>query len=322
MSQGRLVRRLSLASLVVLSLAASATIALAIPSPAPAAITLGPNPLPQRTSVISSAGARIFANNVVPGASLTAPLDGVVVRWRVRRGPGPGTLEATTLTLRILRPTGVANEFTASGTSDAHAVPSGSSDPIDIYEFPTQLPIKTNDRLGLGTTPVSEFAALELAGASYLRTNALDDGQTAIFDVGAFADRAVLMNADIEADCDQDGLGDETQDADLSACHSNAFTFAGVTRNKKKGTATLKVNVPEPGQLIGSGNGAKVAAAGATISKAVAPGTAQLLIKAKGKKKRKLNQTGKVKLSVAVTYTPTGGKPNTQSIKVKLKKNL
>jgi hypothetical protein len=218
MSQGRLVRRLSLASLVVLSLAASATIALAIPSPAPAAITLGPNPLPQRTSVISSAGARIFANNVVPGASLTAPLDGVVVRWRVRRGPGPGTLEAATLTLRILRPTGVANEFTASGTSDPQAVPVGSSDPIDVYEFPTQLPIKTNDRLGLGTTPVSEFAALALAGASYLRTNALDDGQTATFAAGAFADQAVLMNADVEADCDMDGLGDETQDTNLSTC--------------------------------------------------------------------------------------------------------
>jgi hypothetical protein len=29
-----------------------------------------------------------------------------------------------------------------------------------------------------------------------------------------------------------------------------------------------------------------------------------------------------VKLSVAVTYTPTGGDPSTQSVKVKLKKKL
>ena len=47
-----------------------------------------------------------------------------------------------------------------------------------------------------------------------------------------------------------------------------------------------------------------------------------MLIKAKGKKKRKLNDTGKVTLNVAVTYTPTGGDPSTQSVKVKLKKNL
>ena len=47
------------------------------------------------------------------------------------------------------------------------------------------------------------------------------------------------------------------------------------------------------------------------ISKSVAAGSAQLLIKA-GEKKRKLNKTGKVKLNVAITYTPTGGDPSTQ----------
>jgi hypothetical protein len=58
-------------------------------------------------------------------------------------------------------------------------------------------------------------------------------------------------------------------------------------------------------------------------SKAVsAPGAVTLTIKAKGKKKRKLNETGKVKLNVAVTYTPTGGDPATQSVKMKLKKKL
>ena len=35
-----------------------------------------------------------------------------------------------------------------------------------------------------------------------------------------------------------------------------------------------------------------------------------------------LGETGTVKLSVAVTYKPTGGDPSTQSVKVKLKKKL
>jgi hypothetical protein len=35
------------------------------------------------------------------------------------------------------------------------------------------------------------------------------------------------------------------------------------------------------------------------------------LVKATGKKRKKLNKTGKVKLSVAVTYTPTNGDPST-----------
>jgi len=40
----------------------------------------------------------------------------------------------------------------------------------------------------------------------------------------------------------------------------------------------------------------------------------------KGKKRRKLNEKGKVKLNVALSYTPTGGSPQSQSLKVKLKK--
>ena len=84
----------------------------------------------------------------------------------------------------------------------------------------------------------------------------------------------------------------------------------------------MTVTVPNPGELTGSGNGVKAASAGrAVISKSVGAGQTQLLIKAKRKKEKKLNETGKVKLQVAVTYTPTGGDPSTQSVKVKLIKH-
>ena len=49
-----------------------------------------------------------------------------------------------------------------------------------------------------------------------------------------------------------------------------------------------------------------------------APGSVQLLIKAKGKKKKKLNSTGKVKVKPKITYTPTGGETVTKPVKVKL----
>jgi DNA-binding beta-propeller fold protein YncE len=111
-------------------------------------------------------------------------------------------------------------------------------------------------------------------------------------------------------------------EAAATAKPSNVFSFGKLKRNKKKGTATLTVNVPNPGELTGSGKGAEVArAAGAVTSKAVSTGNVQLLIRAKGKKK-KLNETGKVKLKVAVTYTPTGGDPNTQTRKLKLRKRV
>lgn len=190
----------------------TAALCVALPASASGAVTIGPDPLPQRTSVISQAGARIFTSDVVPGATLRSPLDGVVVRWRARRGQGPGLLPADTITLRVLRPAGTANEFTAVRTSDAQPVPAGNSDPISVREFPTSLPIKSGDRVGLGTTTGS-FPNVEIPGAGYLvRINALADGQTATFAAGGFASRAVLINADIEPDADGDGFGDESQD--------------------------------------------------------------------------------------------------------------
>lgn len=103
---------------------------------------------------------------------------------------------------------------------------------------------------------------------------------------------------------------------------SNAFTVGKAALNKRRGTATLTVNVPSAGELVASGKGVKAASSfpRAQSSKSVPPGSAQLVIRARGKKKRKLDETGKVTLSIAITFTPTGGDPNTQSMKVTLKK--
>jgi hypothetical protein len=54
--------------------------------------------------------------------------------------------------------------------------------------------------------------------------------------------------------------------------------------------------------------------------RAEAAGEATLVVKPKGKAKKKLNQRGKAKLSAEVTYTPDGGSPNTQTASVKLAK--
>lgn len=86
---------------------------------------------------------------------------------------------------------------------------------------------------------------------------------------------------------------------------SNAFTVGQTTKNKKKGTATISVNVPGPGTLALSGQGIK--SSGATASRAMtAASTVQLKVIAKGKKKKKLNDTGKVAVKPTITYTPTG----------------
>jgi hypothetical protein len=121
----------------------------------------------------------------------------------------------------------------------------------------------------------------------------------------------------------RDSVGLMITGAPPASAPSNAFTLGAITRNTKKGTAKITVNVPNPGELTATGNGVKAASVGrAVISKSVGGGPAQLLIKANGKKKKTLNEVGKVKLNVAITYAPTGGNPSTQSVKVKLKKKL
>jgi hypothetical protein len=124
--------------------------------------------------------------------------------------------------------------------------------------------------------------------------------------------------------CGSDAAADDWYRVlDRAAKVSTAFTIDAITRNKKKGTATITTSAQFPGELIATGKGVKSSSAGgAVISKAVGAGQAQLLIKAKGKKKKKLKRKGKVKLNLAITYTPTGGSPKSQSVKLKLKKKL
>ena len=74
-------------------------------------------------------------------------------------------------------------------------------------------------------------------------------------------------------------------------------------------------NVPNPGQLVASGKGVRSASLTAGL-----PDVEDLVIRAKGKAKKKLDSTGKAKVTVALTFTPTGGFANTTQVALKLKK--
>ena len=51
-----------------------------------------------------------------------------------------------------------------------------------------------------------------------------------------------------------------------------------------------------------------------------AAGKVKLRVMAKGRKRRKLNRTGRVKVAAKVTYTPTFGLPATKTRKIRLRK--
>jgi Domain of unknown function (DUF1929) len=94
---------------------------------------------------------------------------------------------------------------------------------------------------------------------------------------------------------------------------SNEFSFGEVKRNKRKGTAMLTVNVPGAGELdLTETKNVK-----ADDESAVASGTEKLLVKPKGKAKKKLIGKGKAKVKAEVTFAPDGGTPNTEDTKIK-----
>ena len=116
-----------------------------------------------------------------------------------------------------------------------------------------------------------------------------------------------------------DFVNQSQKDVNVSAVVSpSSVIILGNTKfNKKRGTATLVVNVPNPGQLVASGKG--VRSAPLTVG---TPDVEQLVIRAKGKAKKKLNSKGKAKLTVDLTFTPDGGFANTTQVELKLKKKL
>jgi hypothetical protein len=105
---------------------------------------------------------------------------------------------------------------------------------------------------------------------------------------------------------------------------SNKFSFGTLKLNEENGTAQLTVSVPGSGNLTLGGNGLvrKRYGGGATASKAVgAAGKVTLLVKAKGQKKQKLNDNGKVTVRPKITFTPTGGISASKTKRIVLKKN-
>jgi PKD repeat protein len=97
----------------------------------------------------------------------------------------------------------------------------------------------------------------------------------------------------------------------------NFFTIGKLKRNRRRGTATLEVSIPEPGTLVASTRGIRKA----TV-KAAQGGTVKVPLKAAGKGLRKLNEKGSLRFRLKVAYSPVGGDTSTQERRLRLEKKL
>jgi hypothetical protein len=197
-----------------LPLIAALAVSAALPAAAPAAVTIGSNLAGTGADNLGaycpSGGVCTGTNLSLPPGStaangLVSPINGVVVRWRVKSGSS-----GNPVTLRVLRPAGGAT-FTGAGTSTPAATASGISG-----FFPTRLPIRAGDSVGLNIAN-SALVWANTAGANGLVWGSLNGYPAGLADGGTAAGAAqgnkeLLVQAVVEPDVDGDGFGDETQD--------------------------------------------------------------------------------------------------------------
>jgi hypothetical protein len=307
--------------LVIALLAGSAV--LAISFGAGLAVALGGSTeVGQTTSAPDfGVGTPVAPFSTVPGTPSYATPHGVLTSWRFHSSADPA---AGAVRLKIFRYIGTGSDLVFKVLAESSLK---TLEPDTAYDFKERIPVDQGDLLGLTAVGDAEVG-ITVPGTPENRLaqfggGDIPPGQTGTATI-AWPDRRPSVAATVESDADNDGFGDQTQDkcpVDPTTQALCQFSFGKLKRNEKRGTAVLPVTVPGAGTLALGGKG--VAGQQAQTSRAVtSASTVKLMVKGKGKKKKTLNRTGKVKLNLAITYTPAGGDPSTQSIKVKLKKEL
>lgn len=99
---------------------------------------------------------------------------------------------------------------------------------------------------------------------------------------------------------------------------SNLVTVGKFKLNRKHGTGTLSVTVPDPGTLVLVGKGVRKTTRYGTSGSA----SLTLPVKAVGKSKKRLLANGKVSIKATLTFTPTGGTAASTTKTLVLKKKL
>jgi hypothetical protein len=202
-------RRRRLASLGGPFLAAAAL--LLLPAAAGAATTVGSTFDP--TGAGFQCGDNVWQlQTTSPSNAYVVPSAGVLTSWSFH---APSSQTPTALKLEVGRTTATPNQFQVVGVSGNQS-PADSTTPTytDI-----SIPVQAGDFLGMHTNGTNRDCGALTAGytATYLGSTDPSAGQfvTTAFTSGFRLD----ISASLEADCDGDGLGDETEDADTASCN-------------------------------------------------------------------------------------------------------
>jgi len=208
---------------------------------------------------------------------------GTITSWSTNSS-GPGA----TYVIKIFRRTTDPDSFQVMAHSEQHALTSG------INTVPVSLPVKSGDMVGLHESGPNNSCTFSQLGDNVInRAGDLANGTSGVF--APQNDVRLNLAALLVPD--------------------NGFSIDGITRDRRRGTATFTVTTTNPGVVSMAGKGVKKRA---PKSLAVA-GPVTFAIATTGKTKHKLERKGRIAATVRVNFSPNGGDQSTQTLRLKLR---
>ena len=263
--------------------------AVAIPGSASAAVTLGqlaPAGAPDCEDT-SAPGVDYLQPSITGGNLYIARQAGTITSWSTNSSG-----EGATYIFKIFRRTSDPDIFQVIAHAPAHLLGPG------LNTVPVNIGVRSGDMIGINERGDANACTFDQPGDGVLmRAGSVPDGGSGTF----------LPQSDVRLN--------------LSAVlvPSNAFTITALTRDRKRGSATVTVSVPNPGILTLAGKTLKKR----HVSKNIAVArTVNFQVAAAGKSKRKLDKTGKIAVTATMTYAPAAGEPASTLMTVKLKKRV
>lgn len=265
-----------------------------------------------------------FATSVSTGNSNVVTAPGVITSFSHHAEASPDA----TLSLVTMRPTGP--DFLVAGISAPQILPNGI-----LGSFPARIPVQTGDLIGVyGDTSALAAASPAAPGNDFAATSPgpLAAGATVTAaSLDSFAGYLLDIAANVEADADGDGFGDETQDlcptspATQGACPDVTAPTLKLNYSKslkKSKNPSVKVTSNEAGTATISGTikvdgkTYKFKSVKKTLSASFrATLTAKLPKKAKAAIKQ--GNTGKAKLKIVGKDTAGNSRSYKLSVKIK-----
>ena len=262
--------------------AAALACALVVAAPAAASVTIGQLP-PSAPPATCTPNVDYLQPSVTGGNLYIARQAGTITSWSTNSTGSGGIYR-----VKIFRRTSDPDDFQAVQHAPSHVLSNG------LNTVTVNLPVESGDMLGFNESGPTNSCTFSQFGDSVLfRSGSLGDGFSGAF--GPQNDVRLNISAVLVPD--------------------NGFTLGGITKDRRHGTATLTATTTNPGIVTMSGKGLKKRAA---KSLAVA-GAVTFQLATVGKTLRKLARKKTARVTANVTFSPSGGDPSTQALRLTLR---